>query len=480
MTDEELLQIIEQAAREGAAELNLSGKNLKVLPPEIGQLTNLSELYLNENQLTTLPTEIGQLTNLIVLDLECNQLTTLPTEIGQLTNLSELYLNENRLTTLLPEMGQLTNLNMLCLYSNKLTMLPTEIGQLTNLNTLYLQSNQLTTLPTEICQLTNLSTLYLTDNQLTTLPSEICQLTNLSVLNLGDNQLTTLPSEIGQLTNLNELDLYNTQLTTLPPELLRLTQLRTLELRANELPIPLEILSNDPATILNHYFQFEKEQKKPLNEAKLLVVGQSNVGKTSLVKRLIEGVFNQHERKTEGIQIQPWQLPVKEQTIRLNVWDFGGQEIMHATHQFFLTKRSLYLLVLNARQDEDENRLEYWLKIIQSFGGTSPIIIVGNQVDQQPLDIDRRGLQTKYPQIQAIVETSCETGEGIDALRSLITQEVDALEHIYDPLPLSWFSSTTARSDRARLHPLHRVSAALQHAGHHRRPQPNHPRWLPA
>jgi internalin A len=113
---------------------------------------------------------------------------------------------------------------------------------------------------------------------------------------------------------------------------------------------------------------------------------------------------------------------------------------MHATHQFFLTKRSLYLLVLNARQDEDENRLEYWLKIIQSFGGTSPIIIVGNQVDQQPLDIDRRGLQTKYPQIQAIVETSCETGEGIDALRSLITQEVDALEHIYDPLPLSWFT----------------------------------------
>ena len=54
---------------------------------------------------------------------------------------------------------------------------------------------------------------------------------------------------------------------------------------------------------------------------------------------------------------------------------------MHATHQFFLTKRSLYLLVLDARLTQEENRVEYWLKIIQSFGGESPVLIVGNKGD---------------------------------------------------------------------------------------------------
>ena len=44
---------------------------------------------------------------------------------------------------------------------------------------------------------------------------------------------------------------------------------------------------------------------------------------------------------------------------------------MHATHQFFLTKRSLYLVVLNAREGETRGRLDYWLKIIDSFGGDS-------------------------------------------------------------------------------------------------------------
>ncbi|MEH2329353.1 leucine-rich repeat domain-containing protein, partial [Nostoc sp.] len=64
MTNEELLQIIEQAARDKKTQLDLSGKGLTTLPPEIGQLTNLQYLNLNSNQLSSLPPEIVQLTNL--------------------------------------------------------------------------------------------------------------------------------------------------------------------------------------------------------------------------------------------------------------------------------------------------------------------------------------------------------------------------------------------------------------------------------
>ncbi|HWS99153.1 MAG TPA: COR domain-containing protein [Pyrinomonadaceae bacterium] len=172
----------------------------------------------------------------------------------------------------------------------------------------------------------------------------------------------------------------------------------------------------------------------------MLVVGQGSVGKTSLVKRLLGGKFNPRENKTEGIDIQRWEVTVDGQDVRLNVWDFGGQEIMHATHQFFLTKRSLYVLVVDARVGEEENRVEYWLKIIQSFGKDSPVIVVGNKVDQQPLDVDKRGLQGKYPNIRDFVETSCRTGMGIDELKAAIVKQVGALGHIHDPLLVSWFT----------------------------------------
>ncbi|MEH1883019.1 leucine-rich repeat domain-containing protein, partial [Nostoc sp.] len=62
MTNEELLQIIEQAVRNNVTKLDLSGKGLITLPPEFGQLTNLQTLYLSFNQLSSLPPEFGQLT----------------------------------------------------------------------------------------------------------------------------------------------------------------------------------------------------------------------------------------------------------------------------------------------------------------------------------------------------------------------------------------------------------------------------------
>ncbi|CAG0933934.1 Transcriptional regulatory protein DegU [Thermoflexales bacterium] len=207
-----------------------------------------------------------------------------------------------------------------------------------------------------------------------------------------------------------------------------------------------------------------RDLKKTLHEVKLIIVGQGAVGKTSLVRQILYDVFDLNQTKTEGISINRWQvngyseqelnskpsvsharagIADQRSNISLNIWDFGGQEIMHATHQFFLTKRSLYLLVLNSRLTEEENRVEYWLKLIQSFGGESPVLIVGNQIDQHPLDIDRTGLQKKYPNVVGILETSAATGAGIEELKASITKQVNNLPHVRDLLPETWFTVKT-------------------------------------
>ena len=99
---------------------------------------------------------------------------------------------------------------------------------------------------------------------------------------------------------------------------------------------------------------------------------------------------------------------------RLHVWDFGGQEIMHSTHQFFLTQRSLYLLVLNGRQGHEDADAEYWLNLIDSFGEDSPVIVVLNKIKEHPFDLNRRGLMQKFGIVRDFIETDCEDGTGID------------------------------------------------------------------
>ena len=128
------------------------------IPPEIGNLTNLTWLYLRGNNLTgSIPPEIGNLTNLTFFYLRGNNLTgSIPSEIGNLTNLTDLRLQDNQLTGSIPsELGNLTNLDYLDLHNNQLTgSIPSEIGNLTNLMYLILFNNQLTgEIPESICDL---------------------------------------------------------------------------------------------------------------------------------------------------------------------------------------------------------------------------------------------------------------------------------------------------------------------------------------
>jgi internalin A len=181
-------------------------------------------------------------------------------------------------------------------------------------------------------------------------------------------------------------------------------------------------------------------EKRPLNEGKLILVGRGEVGKTSLVKRLVDDEFDEDESKTQGIKITNWFLSRGADTFRLNVWDFGGQEIMHATHQFFMTERSLYLLVLNGREGGEDIDAEYWLKHIESFGGQSPVIVIQNKIAQHPFDLNYRGLQGRYPQIRGFVKTDCKDQIGVGELRQLIESVVGEMPEVQMQFPADWFT----------------------------------------
>ena len=448
-------------------QLHLWGNRLTSLPPEITQLTNLTQLHLWDNGLTSLPPEITQLTNLTQLDLWDNGLTSLPPEITQLTNLTQLHLWDNRLTSLPPEITQLTNLTQLHLGDNRLTSLPPEITQLTNLTQLDLGGNGLTSLPPEITQLTNLTQLDLGGNGLTSLPPEITQLTNLTQLDLGGNGLTSLPPEITQLTNLTQLDLRDNGLTSLPPEITQLTNLTQLDLRDNGLTsLPPEItqfkrleylnlnenpLQKPPPEIVEQGFGailgylrklLDEAQAQVVNEAKLILVGQGDVGKTCLAKRLVYGTF-QDEKSTEGIDILSWTFAaptLEQENIQLNVWDFGGQEIYHATHQFFLTKRSVYLLVWNARKTKDYEHIYYWLHTIEAFGGDSPVVLVLSKCKERDDDLNMKDLKEQFPNIINLYKVDSKDGDGIEILSDVIRQTSWRLSHMQTPWIPAWFN----------------------------------------
>jgi len=81
--------------------------------------------------------------------------------------------------------------------------------------------------------------------------------------------------------------------------------------------------------------------------------------------------------------------------------------------------------------------------LIETYGGNSPVIIVGNCADEHPPQVKIRTLQKKYPQITKLIATSCKTGVGIEQLVQEIASQIDAIPHIKDLLPNSWFQIKT-------------------------------------
>ncbi len=374
----------------------------------------------------------------------CEQLDLSP--VAELTELKRLDLYKNKLGDVAP-LANLNQLTSLVLRFNQISdLVPLE--NLTQLTSPELSSNQISD-PAPLRNLTQLTALVLDSNQISDL-APLQNLNQLTSLYLASNQISDL-APLENLTQLASLGLQSNLIRDLAP----LEDLRQLEyLNVSDCPqlnLPPEIVEkrDSPQEILDYWLRSRTQPARPLNEAKLLVVGEAEVGKTSLIKRLRGQDFDPNEDQTHGIRTHRWDLALDDRTVRLNVWDFGSQEIMHATHQFFLTRRSLYLLVLDSRQNERQSRIEYWLKLIHSFGEDSPVIVVCNKCDQQTMQLDWKGLQVKYPQIKAFVRrVSCyqnkETGEdrseGLDTVHNAITQEIAHLEHVDTPFPETWFA----------------------------------------
>ena len=373
----------------------------------LNYIPNLMQLDLSHNKLTDISV-LEYLHNLTQLDLSNNKLTDISV-LEYLTNLTKLDLSDNKLSDI-SVLKHLTNLTVLSLCQNGIT----DIGflkSLTLLTDLDIVMNKISDISV-LCSLTNIRRLWIGDNNISDI-SCLENLLNLTELEVGWNRIKSFKS-LYALPCLKKLDLSENRIKKIDKEFFQ----KPLEIVWEEgryidnhvnfygNPIqspPIEILKQGREAVLAYFASLEKE-KRPLNEVRALLVGDGGAGKTTLAKRILGLPIKKKESPTHGINIYDWNFKVKKKDVRVRFWDFGGQEIMHATHQFFLSKRSLYVLVLDCRKDE---RTEYWLKHIESFGGDSPILVVLNKIDENPgFEVNRKQLQEKYPGIQGFFRLS--------------------------------------------------------------------------
>jgi len=425
--------------------------NITALPPVLSRLSNLKVLIFDNNPISDLSPLKG-LADLQILDCFATQVSDLSPLAG-LAALQRLYCSETKVSDLSPLAG-LADLQQLSCFTTPVSDLSplaglaalqildcsstpvsdlSPLAGLADLQRLYCSKTQVSDL-SPLAGLAALQRLYCYSTQVSDL-SPLAGLAALQILYCYRTRVSDL-SPLAGLAALQILSCFATQVSDLSPlkglaalqildcsstpvkKIFPLTQITALAyFKVDGCPIedcPADIYQSENVEILRAFFK-EKQlantpPPRPLDtrrDVKLILLGNSDAGKTSLLHFLKTGGFLEERNSTHGLEVHRWlpdaaRFPALAE-VAVSIWDFGGQEYYHGAYRLFMSDNAVYLLLWDAETDcngrrktclktgEGEIELEhfekkYWLDTVRHFGGEkkdTPLLVVQNKTDRK-------------------------------------------------------------------------------------------------
>lgn len=382
------------------------------------------------------------------------KLTELPESLRQLTRLEVLDISNNHLKALPEWMGEFKSLKRLIVHSNKLESLPLCLSEMSSLEHLNLRSNNLSQISDAVEFPRSLEQVWIGSigggNPLARLPDGLRYAHSLEVIDASDCRLSQLPEWIVELANLQELWVRGNRLTDLPLSIAHLKHLRLLELSRNPLSPELAAAFSEGLDSIRRYLRLKARSQIVLNEAKLILVGEGEVGKSCLLGALRGDPWEEGRPTTHGIEIKPVKVtdPESGREITLNGWDFGGQRVYRPTHQLFFSSPAVYLIVWKPREGPQQGFVKDWIKLVKHREPGAKVVVVathGGPRERQP-DIDRQEIYDLFGRDMVLdfftVESKPDGADGertnVEALKRAVARVAASLPEVGRSVPRRW------------------------------------------
>ena len=176
-----------------------------------------------------------------------------------------------------------------------------------------------------------------------------------------------------------------------------------------------------------------------IKKISLILIGESTVGKTSLMRVYNDLKFQESSLATIGIEVYTKNIQINEEVCSIKIWDTCGQERLRALSANYYRKADGVILVYDTTSIDSFNNLDYWLKSIKFYCKRDiPIIIIGNKIDLEN-KIDKETLNDfmRAHSNIPIFNTSAKTGKGINEAFYNIAQTIYNIKKEYEIVVLT-------------------------------------------
>ncbi|MCR9062891.1 MAG: TIR domain-containing protein [Cytophagales bacterium] len=354
--------------------------------------------------------------SLTTLDLSYLELRRIPKELKNITHIKKIKLNGNNLTNIENIPDGVEEIDLSNNSISKIEELPNSILHL-NLNSNKIL--QIGDLPISLRKLN------VNDNQI----ERLVITKGLKTLSICNNAVKSISNK-QKYFELTELYLFGNPVENLHPS----------TLGENEKTNCLSLVKN---------FFVELRRKKEINRnVKLVLIGNSNVGKSSILNALKDLPCDENIKSTHAIALDSFKYSHKDFPVHFSVWDLGGQEIYYGTHRIFMTSTAIQLLVYDEitecisvspdRIVEGELvrhiNLPFYLSRIRELSPDSEVIIVRNKIEVPSNPINYSDVFYNYRPFPISVFLS----KGIETLKTEIWEKAKSLELYGMEVPFYW------------------------------------------
>ncbi|MFX0022050.1 MAG: Rab family GTPase [Candidatus Hermodarchaeota archaeon] len=164
---------------------------------------------------------------------------------------------------------------------------------------------------------------------------------------------------------------------------------------------------------------------------KIVLLGEANVGKTSLVYRFIENKFRENYKSTLGVNLLKKDMNVEGYgDVSAQIWDLGGQESFKSLRSLYLEGANGAFVVYDMTSNKTFEKLGEWIQSFRDARGNAPMILIGNKSDLEKQIKISESESSKYANMNnmGMIITSAKTGQNVEQAFIELTKQI--LDHV--------------------------------------------------